>query len=79
MPVAAMNQVAWLARVLAHDESDAGIRTVVLGMHDALPDSISTGHGMNESPQMEKSGRRVYQDLLAFREKTHKFVYVLAS
>ena len=25
MPVAAMNQVAWLARVLAHDESDAGI------------------------------------------------------
>jgi len=44
-----------------------------------LPDSISTGHGMNESRQMEKSGRRVYQDLLAFREKTHKFVYVLAS
>jgi hypothetical protein len=48
-------------------------------MHDALPDSISTGHGMNESAQMERSGRRVYQDLVAFRHKTKKYVYVLAS
>jgi hypothetical protein len=72
-------QLAWIERVLARDESDAGIRTIVLGMHDALPDSISTGHGMNESAQMERSGRRVYQDLLAFRNKTRKYVYVLAS
>ena len=48
-------------------------------MHDALPDSISAGHSMNESAQMERSGRRVYQDLLAFRNQTKKFVYVLAS
>jgi hypothetical protein len=72
-------QVAWIERVFARDESDASIRTVVVGMHDALPDSISTGHGMNESAQMERSGRRVYQDLLAFRDKTKKYVYVLAS
>jgi len=72
-------QLAWIERVLARDESDAGIRTIVLGMHDALPDSISTGHGMNESAQMERSGRRVYQDLLGFRNKTRKYVYVLAS
>lgn len=72
-------QVAWIEGVLARDESDASIRTVVLGMHDALPDSVSTGHGMNESAQMERSGRRVYQDLLAFRDKTKKYVYVLAS
>lgn len=72
-------QVAWIERVLARDESDASIRTVVLGMHDALPDSISTGHGMNESAQMERSGRRVYQDLLAFRDRTKKYIYVLAS
>jgi hypothetical protein len=72
-------QIAWVERVLVRDESDASIRTVVLGMHDALPDSISTGHGMNESAQMERSGRRVYQDLLAFRGKTKKYVYVLAS
>ena len=34
---------------------------------------------MNESAQMERSGRRIYQDLLAFRAKTNKYVYVLAS
>jgi hypothetical protein len=56
-----------------------GVHSVVVGMHDALPDSISTGHGMNESAQMERSGRRIYQDLLAFRAKTNKCVYVLAS
>jgi len=72
-------QVAWVERVFARDEFDPSIRTVVLGMHDALPDSISTGHGMNESAQMERSGRRVYQDLLAFRAKSKKYVYVLAS
>ena len=72
-------QVAWIERVLARDEIDANIRGVVVGMHDALPDSISTGHGMNESAQMERSGRRVYQDLLAFRSRTKKYVYVLAS
>jgi len=72
-------QMAWINRVLAHDETDPSVRTVVLGMHDALPDSISTGHGMNESAQMERSGRRVYQDLLAFRARTKKYVYVLAS
>jgi hypothetical protein len=72
-------QLAWLERVLARDTADAGVHTVVVGMHDALPDSISTGHGMNESAQMERSGRRVYTSLLAFRSKTKKHVYVLAS
>jgi hypothetical protein len=72
-------QVAWVERVLARDESDEEIRTVVVGMHDALPDSLSAGHSMNESAQMERSGRKVYQDLVAFRSKTKKFVYVLAS
>jgi hypothetical protein len=72
-------QVAWIEHMLARDESETTVRTVVLGMHDALPDSVSTGHGMNESAQMERSGRRVYQDLLTFRDKTKKYVYVLAS
>jgi hypothetical protein len=71
-------QMAWIEKVLARDESDTSVRAVVVGMHDALPDSISTGHGMNESAQMERSGRRMYQDLLAFRSKTKKYVYVLA-
>jgi hypothetical protein len=72
-------QVDWIERTLARDETDGNVHTIVVGMHDALPDSISTGHGMNESAQMERSGRRIYQDLLAFRAKTNKHVYVLAS
>jgi hypothetical protein len=72
-------QVSWIERTLARDETDGNVHTIVVGMHDALPDSISTGHGMNESAQMERSGRRIYQDLLAFRAKTNKHVYVLAS
>src|SRR5207302_9478493 len=43
------------------------------------PTAHQRAHGMNESAQMERSGRRVYQDLLAFRSKTKKYVYVLAS
>jgi hypothetical protein len=72
-------QVGWIERTLARDETDGNVHTIVVGMHDALPDSISTGHGMNESAQMERSGRRIYQDLLAFRATTNKYVYVLAS
>jgi len=72
-------QVAWFEQVLARDESDGSVRSVVVGMHDALPDSISAGHSMNESAQMERSGRKVYRDLLAFRSKTRKPVYLLAS
>jgi hypothetical protein len=72
-------QVSWIERTLARDETDGHVHTIVVGMHDALPDSISTGHGMNESAQMETSGRRIYQDLLAFRAKTNKYVYVPAT
>jgi hypothetical protein len=72
-------QLAWIERTLARDESDAAVRTIVVGMHDALPDSVSAGHSMNEAAQMEKSGRRVYDDLLKFRQKTRKYVYVIAS
>lgn len=72
-------QLAWIERTLTFDETNTDVRSVVVGMHDALPDSISAGHSMNESAQMEKSGRRVYRELLAFRSKTKKHVYVLAS
>ena len=72
-------QMRWIERTLARDESDTNVRSVVVGMHDALPDSLTAGHSMNESAQMERSGRQVYQDLLNFRSKTGKPVYVIAS
>ncbi len=72
-------QVNWFEKVLRADESNAEIHTVVLGMHRALPDSISAGHSMNESAQGTESGRRVYKDLLEAQNSAHKRVYVLAS
>jgi len=48
-------------------------------MHRALPDSLSTGHSMNDSAQGTASGRQAYRELVNFRNSTHKNVYVLAS
>ena len=72
-------QVAWLKSLFQRDESNPEIRALVLGMHAALPDSLSAGHSMNDSAQETASGRDAYAALLAFRNKTHKNVYVLAS
>ena len=72
-------QVAWLERVLSRDEADTAVRTIVVGMHRALPESISRGHSMNESAQGTESGRRVYDDLLKAQNEAHKRLYVLAS
>jgi hypothetical protein len=72
-------QVGWFERTLAKDLADPGITTIVTGMHKALPESISAGHSMNESPTGTESGRRVYADLLRAQNEAHKRVYVLAS
>ena len=72
-------QMTWFTKVLANDAKNPAIRTVVLGMHAALPDSSSAGHSMNDSPQEEVTGRSVYAQLGAFRKATGKNVYVLAS
>jgi hypothetical protein len=73
------DQMAWFESVLRSDTADASIRTIVVGMHEALPDSISKGHSMSESPQGEASGRRAYGMLLEARNNSHKTVYLLAS
>ncbi len=72
-------QMTWFQGVLANDAKDSSIRSVVLGMHASLPDGLSAGHSMNDSPQEERSGRIVYAQLVAFRHSTRKNVYVLAS
>src|SRR6202049_4461288 len=72
-------QLRWFERTLAKDLADPAIKTIVAGMHKALPESISAGHSMNESPTGIESGRRVYADLLRARDEAHKRVYVLAS
>lgn len=72
-------QLKWFEALIARDKSDGSVRTLVVGMHEALPASISANHSMNESGEGEQSGTRVYQDLLKLQNETHKTIYVLAS
>jgi hypothetical protein len=72
-------QLAWLQGVLAADRNDKDIRAIVVGMHEALPYSISADHSMNQSPDGVESGTQVYSWLLEFSRQTKKAVYVLAS
>ncbi|HTR48696.1 MAG TPA: metallophosphoesterase [Verrucomicrobiae bacterium] len=72
-------QVAWFEKTLQRDFANRKVRTMVVGMHEALPESISKGHSMNESEGGTESGRRVYADLLHAQNEHHKRIYVLAS
>lgn len=72
-------QMAWFESVLQRDEANPEIRTIVVGMHKAFPDSISFSHSMNESAEGVESGRRAYTDLLKARDSAHKNIYLLAS
>lgn len=73
------DQLAWFQRVLKRDSADPTVKTIVVGMHEALPDSIAAGHSMNDFAAGTESGRRVYGELLAAQNVAHKRVYVLAS
>jgi hypothetical protein len=70
-------QLKWIQQVLQRDSNDPAIRALVLGMHEALPESLARGHSMSDSPTGEVSGIAVYNQLLAVRKS--KSVYVLAS
>jgi len=72
-------QMAWLKGVLERASKNSEVKSVVVGMHAALPDSLSAGHSMNESPEGTNSGREAYRELAEFRKQTNKPVYVLAS
>src|SRR5215467_7685764 len=75
----APEQMQWVKSVLDRDGKDDSIRTVVVGMHEALPESISENHSMNQYPIGVDTGRRVYEMLLKLENESHKTVYVLAS
>jgi hypothetical protein len=73
------DQMSWLHSVLVKDEASARIRTIVVGMHEALPGSVSRMHSMSDSPVGDKSGREVYEALWHAHMSADKRVYVLAS
>jgi hypothetical protein len=70
-------QIKWLNAVLQSDRQDSTIRALVVGMHEALPESLARGHSMSDSPGAEAAGLQVYAQLLEVRKT--KPVYVLAS
>ena len=72
-------QIEWIKGVLDRDRKDDSIHTIVVGMHEALPQSISANHSMNESPMGVETGTHVYHMLLSMQNDAHKIVYVLAS
>jgi hypothetical protein len=72
-------QVKWFKNVLKSDAANPAVKSVVVGMHKALPHSLTCDHSMDESAQGERSGVDVYKALLAFRKTTNLHVYVIAS
>ena len=73
------DQIKWFEKVLSAAKTNPQIRTVVVGMHEALPESISADHSMNQSAAGIESGRRVYTDLLRLQNENQKRVYILSS
>ena len=73
------DQLQWLEKILARDTSNPQTHTIVVGMHEALPDSVAANHAMDDSTAGIASGRRVYADLLKAQNEAHKLVYVIAS
>ncbi|HEY1756654.1 MAG TPA: hypothetical protein VGG72_14870 [Bryobacteraceae bacterium] len=72
-------QMEWIRAAIKRDEASDQIRTIVVGMHEAFPDSLSDSHSMSESAQGQRSGREVYEALLHAQNSAHKHVYAFAS
>ena len=71
-------QLAWFRARMAADKASNAIRTVVVGMHEALPGSKGMSHSLCDSAAGIASGREVY-NLLWDLEQSGRNVYVLAS
>ena len=72
-------QMVWFNKVMNRADADPAITTIVVGMHEALPDSLSYDHSMSDYGNGERSGRAVYRRLLTSQNQAKKSVYVLAS
>jgi hypothetical protein len=83
-------QLDWFEKRLKADTPDTNtqVKSIVVGMHEALPDSLGNSHSMGDSNAGDEgraSGREAYAALEKFRDQSrnrdgsHKAVYVLAS
>jgi len=76
------DELTWLKKRLAEARADSAVKSVVVGMHEALPDSRASDHSMGDKksgPTSAPSGKEAYDDLSNFHDLTAKPVYVLAS
>jgi hypothetical protein len=72
-------QLKWLRAVLDHDLAPgSGIRTIVAGMHEALPHSTGSNHAMDDWELGERTGEEVYT-WFADAQTAGKHVYLIAS
>ncbi len=72
-------QLKWLHKIIAADELSPSVKTIVVGMHAALPGSVGRLHSMGDSPQGQQSGREAYEILLHAQNVGGKHVYIVAS
>lgn len=75
-------QLGWLQHRLDNAKTDPAIKSIVVGMHEALPDSRANSHSMGDGksgPNARPSGEKAYKALISFRDDSHKPVYVLSS
>jgi hypothetical protein len=72
------DEMVWIRTRLADDGKSKSIKTIVVGMHEALPGSKGLSHSMCDAPKGVASGREVYNLLWNLRQ-SGKQVYVLAS
>jgi hypothetical protein len=73
------DQIQWLEKVLSRDRANADVKTIVVGMHAALPFSRQSGHAMDSSCQGLCSGQQVYDLLYRMQRLAGKRVYVFSS
>ena len=79
-------QLRWFFRRLNDAANDPRIKSLVVGMHEALPDSIANYHSMgdNADPRARVTGTIVYNALRDFNKRKPKGskeipIYILAS
>ncbi len=83
-------QLDWFKKRLNADTpaTNSEVKSVVVGMHEALPDSLGNSHSMgddNGGVEGRATGKEAYEALEKFRDQSrnpdgsHKAVYVLAS
>lgn len=72
-------QMHWLRSVLDHDlDTHSGVRTIIAGMHEALPHSTGSEHAMDDWDMGVRTGELVYHWMYD-AQAAGKHVYIIAS